>query len=84
MRTGKQIFVQDIPGIQGKEHHTDEALSVAYLSATWARAYTGRSAEEAARNGGGGVFIRLPDGSSFRNSQDNNRQITNLKLAHCS
>ena len=45
------------PGIQAKEHHTDkelksltlEALSVAY-PATWARAYTDRSAEEAAKN----------------------------------
>ena len=41
-------IILDIPGIQAKEHHTDEelrsltleALSVAYPSTTWARAYT--------------------------------------------
>ena len=49
-------IILDILGIQAKEHHTDEdlrsltpeALSVAYLSTTWARAYTDGSAEEAA------------------------------------
>ena len=54
-------IILDIPGIQAKDHHTDEelrsltpeALSVAYPSITWARAYTDGSAEEAAKNGGG-------------------------------
>ena len=49
-------LILDIPGIQAKEHSTDEelrslaleALSVAYPSATWARVYTDGSAEEAA------------------------------------
>ena len=56
-------IILDIPGIQAKEHHTAEelrsltleALSVAYPSTTWARAYTDWSAEEAAKNGGGEV-----------------------------
>ena len=69
-------IILDIPGIQAKDHHTDdemrsltlEALSVAYPSTTWARAYTDGSAEEAAKNGGGGVFIKLPDGRSIRKS----------------
>ena len=50
-------IILDIPGIQAKNHHTDEelrsltleALSVAYPSTTWARAYTDGSAEEAAK-----------------------------------
>ena len=54
-------IILDIPGMQVKEHHTDEelrsltkeALSVAYPSTT------DGSAEEAAQNGGGGVFIKL-------------------------
>ena len=54
-------IILDIPDIQAKEHNTDEelrsltleVLSVAYLSTTWARAYTDGSAEEAAQNGGG-------------------------------
>ena len=69
-------IILDIPGIQAKDHHTDEelrsltleALSVAYPSTNWARAYTDGSAEEAAKNGGGGVFIELPDGRSIRKS----------------
>ena len=52
------IIILDIPGIQAKDHHTDEelrsltlkVLSVAYLSTTWAKAYTDGSAEEAAIN----------------------------------
>ena len=77
----------DIPGIQAKDHHTDEelrsltleALSVAYLSTTWARAYTDGSAEEAAKNGGGGVFIKLPDGRSIRKSVATGQQSTNYR-----
>ena len=46
-------IILDIPGIQTKDHHTDEelrsltleALSVAYPSTTWARSYTDGSAE---------------------------------------
>ena len=74
-------------GIQAKDHHTDEelrsltleALSVAYLSTTWARAYTDGSAEEAAKNGGGGVFIKLPDGRSIRKSVATGQQSTNYR-----
>ena len=62
-------IILDIPGIQSKENHTDEelrsltleALSVAYPSTTCVRAYTDGSAEEAAKNGRGGVFIKVPD-----------------------
>ena len=68
----------DIPGIQAIEHHTDEELrlltleapSVAYPSNIWARAYTDGWAEEAAKNGKGGVFIKLPNGRSIKKSVD--------------
>ena len=74
-------------GIQAKDHHTDEelrsltleALSVAYSSTTWARAYTDRSAEEAAKIGGGGVFIKLPGGRSIRKSVATGQQSTNYR-----
>ena len=78
-------IILDILGIQAKGHHRDEelrslsleALSVAYPSTTWARAYTNGSAEEAAKNGGGGFFIKLPDGRSIRKSVATGQQSTN-------
>ena len=80
-------IILDIPGIQAKDHHLDEELrsltleapSVAYLSTTWARAYTDGSADEAAKNGGGGVFIKLPDGRSIRKSAATGQQSTNYR-----
>ena len=74
-------------GIQAKEHHTDEelrsltleALSAASLSITWARAYTDGSAEEAAKNGGSGVFIELPSGRSIRKSVATRQLSTNYR-----
>ena len=58
---------------------TLEALSVAYPSATLARAYTDRSAEEAAKNGGGGVFIKLPGGRSIKKSVATGQQSANCR-----
>ena len=80
-------IILDIPGIQAKDHHTDEelrsltleALSVAYPSTTWARAYTDGSAEEAANSGGGRVFNKLPDGRSIRKSVATGQQSTNYR-----
>ena len=90
IRTGKlktPTISLDIPDIQAKERHTDEelrsltleALSVAYPSTTWARAYTDGSAEEAVKNGGGRVFIKLPDGRSIRKSVATGQQSTNYR-----
>ena len=80
-------IILDIPGIQAKEHHTDEelksltleALSIAYPSTTWAKAYTDGSAEEAAKNGGGGVFIKLPKSRSIRKSVATGQQSSNYQ-----
>ena len=79
-------IILDITGIQTKEHHTDEvlrsltleALCVAYPSTTWARAYTDGSAG-AAKNGGGGFFIKLPDGRSISKSVATGQQSTNYR-----
>ena len=84
-------IILDIPGIQAKEHHTYEelrsltleAFSVAGPYITWARAYTDGPAEEAAKNGGGGVFIKLPDGRSIRKSAATGQQSTNYKAEAC-
>ena len=75
-----------IRNIPAKEHLTDEelrsltleALSVAYPSTTLARAYTDGSADEAAKNGGGGIFIKLPVGRSIR-SVATGQQSTNYR-----
>ena len=56
-----------------------EALSVAYPSATWARADTDGSAEQAANNGVGGVFIKLPDGRSIGKSVATEQQSENYR-----
>ena len=81
--TNKQIF--NIPSIKAKEYHsgaevrslTLEALNITYPSATWTKAYSDGSTEEAANNGGGGVFIKLPDGRSIRKSVATGQQSTN-------
>ena len=80
--------MQKLPGFGAKEHNTDEelrsltleALSVAYASTTWARAYTDGSAEEAVKkNGGSGVFMKLPGGRSTRMSDATRQQSTNYR-----
>ena len=79
--------VHQLTKAQAKEHHTDEelrsltleALCVAYPSSTWARADTDGPADEAAKNGEGGVFIRLPDCRSIRKSVATGQQSTNYR-----
>ena len=46
---------------------------------TWARAYTDGSAEEASKNGRGGVFIKLLDSRSVRKSVAAGQQSANLR-----
>ena len=54
-------------------------MSVAYPSTTWARGYTDGSAEETAKNHGGGVFIKVPDSRSIRESVATGQQSTNYR-----
>ena len=91
-------IILDIPGIQAKEHHTDEelrsltleALSVAYPSTTSARAYTGGSAEGAAKKKKKKAEVEFsssyptadPSGSLWL--QGSSQQTTELKPTPCS
>ena len=76
-------IIIDIPGIQAKEHHTDEELRSltlkAYPSTTRATDYTYRSAEEAAKHGVGGEFINLSDGRSIMKPVATGQQSINYR-----
>ena len=63
----KEVNIKtSIPGIEMKDNHTDtemknltlEYLHSNYPSETYTHVYTDGSAEDAIRNGGGGVFIK--------------------------
>ncbi|XP_076442697.1 uncharacterized protein LOC143281377 [Babylonia areolata] len=58
---------------------TLEALDRDYPNTTWTRVYTDGSAESAIRNGGGGVYVRFPDGSSVRHSIATGLTSTNFR-----
>ena len=64
-------------------HWPCKPLSVTYPSTTWARAYTDGSAERAAKNGGGGVFIKLPKSRPIRKSVAKGQQSTNYRAEAC-
>ena len=93
-RAETPTIILDIPGIQAKEHPTDKALRsltlelevlrVSYPSTTWARAYT-----DGAKNGKGGVFIKLPDKQIHQevcgySAAVNKLQSWSVHLAHSS
>ena len=81
-------IILDIPGIQAKEHHTDEelrsltleALSVAYPSTTHGKSLhwwvSRRSSKKKKRRW---IFIKLPDGRSIRKSVATGQQSTNYR-----
>ena len=50
-----------------------------FLEQHFGRVYTDGSAEEAVRNGGGGVLIEWPDGTKIENSIPTGRHSTNYK-----
>ena len=84
MRTGNQkLQPSSYTSQASKQRTTTQMKSWGHwpwkplVSTTWARAYTDRSAEEAAKNDGGGVFIKLPDGGSIRKSVATGQQSTN-------
>ena len=93
-QTKAPTIILDSPGIQAKEHNTDEglrsltleALSVGYPSTTWARVYTDGSAEETAKMG----EVECPSSSPTADLsgslwlQGSSQQITELKPTPCS
>nr|KAG5696844.1 hypothetical protein BaRGS_030968 [Batillaria attramentaria] len=80
-------IILDVPGIGAKEEHTGaelksltlEMLHTRYPNTTWTHVYTDGSAENAVRNGGGGVFIRLPDGTHVSKSVATGHYSTNFR-----
>ena len=82
------VVVKDsIPGIARKdtmspqdlETKSSNFINTNYPSELWIRVYTDGSAEEAVRNGGGGVLIEWPDGTKTENSIPTGRHSTNYK-----
>ncbi|XP_076434616.1 uncharacterized protein LOC143274630 [Babylonia areolata] len=81
----------NIPGVESKECHiaaelkslTLEAQSTKYPPDTWATAYTDGSAEEPVKNGGSGVYIRLPDGRTISKSVAIGTLSTNFRAEAC-
>ena len=58
---------------------TLEVLDRDYPSTTWTRVFTDGSAENAVKNGGGGVYIKFPDGSSLRKTVATGQHSTNYR-----
>ena len=88
-----QTTIPDIPGIQAKEYLTAEelrsltleALSVAYPFATWPRAYTDGSEEEAAKNRTiqKRAEVEFSWSSSIRKARATGQQSINYRAEAC-
>ena len=65
--------------LQDLETKTSDFINTNYPSELWIRVYTDGSAEEAVRNGGGGVLIEWLDGTKIENSIPTGRHSTNYK-----
>ena len=78
---------QSIPGIGPKDQQSENArraltlshINEAYPAEEWTHAYTDGSAENATRNGGGGVLIYKKDGTTFSQSMATGKFSTNYK-----
>jgi ribonuclease HI len=78
---------ETIPGILPKGTQSEperKALALdhmeqAYPKVLWTYAYTDGSAEEATRNGGGGIFLTLKDGTHVRQAIPTGKFSTNYK-----
>ena len=79
-------IILDIPGIQAKEHHTDEDLKSLTLEVLVLPTHLPPGQEltqmiqqkRQQKSGGGGDFIKLPDGRSIRKSVATGQQSTNF------
>ena len=82
---------QDIPGVGRKEDHTDgslkaltmETLDQNYPAKEWAHIFTDGSADEAVRNGGGGVYMKFPDGTRSSHMVSTGKYSTNFRAEAC-
>ena len=73
------IARKDSMSLQDLETKTSDFINTNYPSELWIRVYTDGSAEEAVRNGGGGVLMEWLDGTKIENSIPTGRQSTNYK-----
>ena len=73
------ITRKDSMSLQDLETKTSDSINTNFPSELWIRVYTDRSAEEAVRNGGGGVLIEWLDGTKMENSIPSGRHSTNNK-----
>ena len=62
------ITRKDSMSLQDQETKTSDFINTNYPSELWIRVHTDGSAEEAVRNGGGGVLIEWLDGTKIENS----------------
>ena len=81
----------DIPGVKSKEEHskaalkalTLETLDQIYPAESWAHIYTDGSAEDAVRNGGGGIYMKFPDGTRSSQTVSTGRLSSNFRAEAC-
>ena len=60
-----------------------ETLDQTYPAEEWAHIYTDGSAEEAVRNGGGGVYMKFPDGTRSSHTVTSGKYSTNFRAEAC-
>ena len=78
---------ESVPGILSKGMQSEperralalDYMEQAYPKELWTHAYTDGSAEEATRNGGGGIFLTLKDGTHIRQAIPTGKFSTNYK-----
>ena len=80
-------IIESIPNIKVKEAMTIKEMEIIttrhidlnYPSENWIRVYTDGSAEEAVSNGGAGVYIEWPDGTTLERSFPTGKHSSNYK-----
>ena len=80
-------IIKSIPNIKVEEAMTTKEMEIIktrridlnYPSENWIRVYTDGSAEEAVSNGGAGVYIEWPDGTTLERSFPTGKHSSNCK-----
>ena len=88
---GEITIIPDLPGIHNKDDHSPAALRALtletfdrqYPTDSWAHVFTDGSAEGAVRNGGGGVYMKFPDGRRISRSLPTGAHSTNFRAEAC-